>query len=288
MLHIKKNCVRYIKMRFTRANEKRLYFALAFIVLIKHKQNKSAIYKTVNLKVKLKYSLKCLRSQSAPCLPPSWCEILSSKEWKGNVLFVTGNKIFQKVYQHDSTGKLSATPKAPVSQSRPKERLTEADSAKRRRRAPGDWWLVNNVAEDLENVSSKPQQLHPKRPEPKKERKKQSKQSKSPRLGVPKNGNTAVSLKPLGGAPVPPLTAKSPITPKTVKRSLATFRDIFASVIESSTVDRRRTNRCNVRSRPSEEICVAGSNTHAADNSPDNQETTRDSRYQLHDMQGKA
>uniref|UniRef100_A0AAX7UJW7 Uncharacterized protein n=1 Tax=Astatotilapia calliptera TaxID=8154 RepID=A0AAX7UJW7_ASTCA len=54
-------------------------------------------------------------------------------------------------------------------------------------------------------------------------------------LGVPKNGNTAVSLKPLGGAPVPPLTAKSPITPKTVKRSLATFRDIFASVIESST-----------------------------------------------------
>lgn len=58
-------------MRFTRANEKRLYFALAFIVLIKHKQNKSVIYKTVNLKIKLKYSLKCLRSQSAPCLPPS-------------------------------------------------------------------------------------------------------------------------------------------------------------------------------------------------------------------------
>uniref|UniRef100_A0A3P9D5V2 Uncharacterized protein n=1 Tax=Maylandia zebra TaxID=106582 RepID=A0A3P9D5V2_9CICH len=38
---------------------------------------------------------------------------------------------------------------------------------------------------------------------------------------------TSISLKPLGGAPVPPLTAKSPITPKTVKRSLATFRDIF-------------------------------------------------------------
>uniref|UniRef100_A0A3Q3CUQ4 Titin-like n=1 Tax=Haplochromis burtoni TaxID=8153 RepID=A0A3Q3CUQ4_HAPBU len=194
----------------------------------------------------------------------------------------SGNEIFQKVYQHDSTGKLSATPKAPVSQSRPKERLTEADSAKRRRRAPGEWWLANNVAEDLENMSSKPQQLHPKRPKPKKERKKQSKQSKSPRLGVPKNGNTAVSLKPLGGAPVPPLTAKSLITPKTVKRSMATFKDLFASVIESSTVDRRQTNRCNVRSRPSEEICVAGSNTHAADNSPDNQETTRDSRSQVH------
>lgn len=164
----------------------------------------------------------------------------------------------------------------------------EADSAKRRRRAPGEWWLVNNVAEDLENMSSKPQQLHPKWPEPKKERKKQSKQSKSPRLGLPKNGNTAISLKPLGGAPVPPLTAKSLITPKTVKRSLATFKDIFASVLESSTVDRRQTNKCNVRSRPFEEICVAGSNTHAADNSPDNQETTRDSRYQLHDMQGKA
>lgn len=195
------------------------------------------------------------------------------------LFFVAGDRIFQRVYHHNSNEKLSVTPKTPVSGRQSKERV----AAKRRSRAPGNWWMVNNMSADLENTCSQPQQLHqlhPKGSKPNKERKKPSKQSKSPRLGVPKNGNAAVLLKPLGGAPVPPLKPKSLLTPKTVKRSLATFKDIFTSVTESPTVvgsrDRRQTNRCNV------------SNPDPAHNSPDNQEAPQDSRYKSENMQGKA
>ncbi|XP_030612588.1 uncharacterized protein LOC115799515 isoform X4 [Archocentrus centrarchus] len=197
----------------------------------------------------------------------------------------SGGRIFQRVYHHNSNEKLSVTPEAPVSQRQPKEQLTEANPAKRRRRVPGNWWVANSMDADLENRSSQPQQLHPKGPKPNKERKKPSKQSRSPRLGVPKNGNAAVLLKPLGGAPVPPLKPKSLLTPKTVKRSLATFKDIFTSVTESPTVvssrGRRQTNRCNVTPRPDEKICVAYSNTDTAHSSPDNQEASQDSRSQV-------
>ncbi|XP_008295691.1 neurofilament heavy polypeptide isoform X2 [Stegastes partitus] len=163
----------------------------------------------------------------------------------------SGGQLFQRVYHHTPDKKLSSTPAAPAFSKQPKE-LREAEPSKRRRKPPGSWWMVDDMAEDLESVSSQPQQLHPEQPKPRKDRKKQSKQSKSPGLGIPKNGNMAASPKPPGGAPVPPLNAMPLSTPKTVKRSLATFKDIFTSVAETPTVvsnrSARQKNKRNVRS----------------------------------------
>ncbi|XP_035511537.1 nucleolar protein dao-5 isoform X2 [Morone saxatilis] len=166
----------------------------------------------------------------------------------------SGDQVFQRVYHHVSNKKMPITP-PPASPRRPREQLSAAERGKRRRKPPSNWWTVNGLSEDVESISSQPQQLEPK---PRKDRKKQSKQSRSPGLGTPKTGNVAVSPTPLGGAPVPPLKVNPLSTPKTVKRSLATFKDIFSS--ESPTVVRNReagqNNKCKVTARPVVEVSV--------------------------------
>ncbi|KAM6971584.1 uncharacterized protein LKV04_017146 [Tautogolabrus adspersus] len=143
----------------------------------------------------------------------------------------TGDQVFPRVYQHVSTEKQChpVTP-APTTPRRAKEQLTTAESETRRRRRPGNWWTVDGLTEEADNISSKPQQG------PKKESKKKSKQSRGSKLGTPKNGNVAVSSKPPEGAAVPPLKGKPLSAPKTVKRSLAMFKDIFTSAAETPTV----------------------------------------------------
>ncbi|XP_060920810.1 titin homolog [Labrus mixtus] len=147
----------------------------------------------------------------------------------------TGEEVFHRVYHHVSTEKQYVTP-APTTPRRPREQLRTAESDKRRRKRPGNWWAVDGPTEEAENISSKPQQ----EPKPKKERKKESKQSRGSKLGAPKNGNVAVSSKPPEGAAVPPLKGKPLSALKTVKRSLATFEDIFTSAAETSTVESSR------------------------------------------------
>lgn len=166
---------------------------------------------------------------------------------------LTGDQVFQRVYHHVSNEKLSITPAA-----------VSPRGSSRRRKYPGNWWAVDGTSKDVESISSQPQQQEPK---PRKERKKQSKQSRSPRLGTPKNGNVAVSSKPLGGAPVPLLKVKPLSTPKSVKRSLA------------------QNNRRKVTERPAEEVtvtdCTALSMTDAGESSsPPDHEDPQDSKYQ--------
>ncbi|XP_051267354.1 nucleolar protein dao-5 isoform X2 [Dicentrarchus labrax] len=200
----------------------------------------------------------------------------------------SGDQVFQRVYHHVSNKKMPITP-PPASPRRPREQLSAAERGKRRRKAPSNWWMVDGLSEDVESISSQPQQLEPK---PRKERKKQSKQSRSPGLGTPTTGNVAVSSTPLGVAPVPPLKVKPLSIPKTVKRSLATFKDIFASVTESPTVVQNRqaglNNKCKVTARPVVEVsvtdCTALNKTDenilsmdaGESNSPPNQEPPQD------------
>ncbi|GAA6214990.1 microtubule-associated protein 1B-like [Lates japonicus] len=157
----------------------------------------------------------------------------------------SGDQVFQRVYQHVSNDKKSSTP-APVTPRRPQEQLRAAE-LQRRRKPPGNWWMANGTSDDRESISSQPQQFNPKEPKPHKERKKHG---RSPRLGTPKNGNMAVSSKPPGGAHVSPVKVKPLSTPKTIKRSLATFKDIFTSSAETPAVvsrkDTGRNNRRNV------------------------------------------
>ncbi|XP_032359544.1 uncharacterized protein si:ch211-161h7.4 isoform X2 [Etheostoma spectabile] len=153
----------------------------------------------------------------------------------------SGQQVFQRVYHHVSHEKLS-TP-APVSPRGPREQLLSEESARRRRKPPGNWWAVDNRSEEVESISSPPQKL--------------SKQNRS-RLGTPKNGNMAVTSKPLGGSLVPLLKPTPLLTPKTVKRSLATFKDIFTTVTETPTVvsskDAGQKKRCKVTAPRAEAV----------------------------------
>lgn len=102
------------------------------------------------------------------------------------------------------------------------------------------------MTEDMESISSEPQQLNPKEPKPRKERNPRTKQSRSPELWTSKKGNAAVSSKPPGGAPVTSLKPRQLLAPKTVKHSLATFKEIFTSATESP-VDKSDAGQKNIR-----------------------------------------
>lgn len=153
--------------------------------------------------------------------------------------------------------------------------------------------MVDGILRDVENINSQPRQEEPK---PRKERKKQSKQSRSAGLGTPKNGNVVDSFRPLGEAPVPSLKVKPLSPPKTVKRSLATFKNIFASAAETPTVvgssEAGQNNRLKVTACPAVEVTVtdytAVGNTEEAilsmnageSNDLPNQEGQQDSNFQ--------
>lgn len=204
----------------------------------------------------------------------------------------SGDQVFQTVYHHIPTEKMSKTA-APVSPRGSMEQLGAAEPERRRRKPPGNWWMANGQAEDVKSISSQPQQQEPK---PRKERRKQSKQSRSPGLGIPKNGNMALLSKPLAGAPVPPPLS----APKTVKRSLATFKDIFSSATETpSSSSSRKAGQHDgrkVSAHPAVEVTVTDCTTlskndeeilsmDAGDcNSPPNHVALQDSKCQSEHM----
>ncbi|XP_029314178.1 proteoglycan 4 isoform X2 [Cottoperca gobio] len=168
--------------------------------------------------------------------------VLSHRDLSHN----SGEQVFQRVYHNVSITRAPAGPTAP------REQLRAAEPDRRRRKAPGSWWTVNDMYENTESISSPPQQQEPK---PHQERKPRSKRRRSPRLGTPKNGNMAVSSKPLGGAPVPLPKLRPLSTRKTVKRSLAPSTD--TSVTETTNVGSTETgqkSRRKVTSRPAEEV----------------------------------
>ncbi|XP_034416256.1 uncharacterized protein si:ch211-161h7.4 [Cyclopterus lumpus] len=155
----------------------------------------------------------------------------------------SGDQVFQRVYHHASNKKLSSP--APISPRGRQDTLSESE--RRRRKPPGSWWKVEDMCENVESISSQQQG-----PGPRKESKTVSKR-------IPKNSKMAVPSKPQGGAPVSLLELKPTSAPKTVKRSLATFKDIFASVTETPVAvgNRRescRKNRRKVTARPAEEV----------------------------------
>lgn len=114
------------------------------------------------------------------------------------------------------------------------------------------------MSEDVESVSSQPQQLNPKEPKPRRERKTLSKQSRSAQLGTPKKGNTEVLSKPPGGAPVVPLKPKR--APETVNH-MAIFKDVFTSATKSSAaINKKETGQNNRR-----EVTVCPADNCAAD-----------------------
>ncbi|XP_062297920.1 glutamic acid-rich protein [Scomber scombrus] len=168
----------------------------------------------------------------------------------------SGDQIFQRVYHHSH----SSAPASPISPGRPSEQLGTTKTDKRRRKPPSQRWKADNMSEDVESVSSQPQQLNPKEPKPRKERKTRSKQSRSAQLGTPKKGNTAVLPKPPGGAPVVHLTPRR--APETVKH-MAIFKDIFTSATESSAaINKRETgqnNRYEVTACPAEDSAAEDS-----------------------------
>ncbi|XP_061569607.1 uncharacterized protein si:ch211-161h7.4 isoform X2 [Cololabis saira] len=161
----------------------------------------------------------------------------------------SGRELFQRVYHHTPSEKVSTTPAAPVSPRKAKEQLREAEEGKRRRNPPGNWW-ESNVSDNSESSALPAEQLKRKGTKAQQQRRKQSKKRNSARLGIPKNGKVAIPSIPAGGAPRSPRLS----APKTVKRSLATFKDIFSSAVEGLTVVSSRgahqSGRSNAPSHP--------------------------------------
>ncbi|KAK2859504.1 hypothetical protein Q5P01_004124 [Channa striata] len=183
----------------------------------------------------------------------------------------SGNQVFQKVYQHVSADKMPRTPR------RPQQEVGDEAAEKRTRKPPGSWWLVEGKSEDGEQSLLQSQHLHHKKPTPCKKQKNLSKRSRSIRLRSPKNGNVSVSPKPLGGATAPCLKPQRLSASKSVKNSLAFFKDIFTSETETAvnSGDVCQSNRQNDPAHPAEEVSVFLQNL----------ETPTDSRYHSEDTQ---
>ncbi|XP_071184022.1 muscle M-line assembly protein unc-89 isoform X3 [Salvelinus alpinus] len=117
-----------------------------------------------------------------------------------------------------------------VTPSRQWHQAREAPEKRRRRKAPWNSCVPNNPPENADSTSSVPQQPQPyhKKPSPPQPQSnpKTCKVARSKFLGPSQNGNTASSTR-LGVHT--PLKRKDLYTPKTVKRSLATFGAIFSS-----------------------------------------------------------
>ncbi|XP_035474506.1 uncharacterized protein si:ch211-161h7.4 isoform X2 [Scophthalmus maximus] len=211
----------------------------------------------------------------------------------------SGDRVIQKVYHRTSNEKLSNTP-APVRPERPPEPLTAVDPEKRTRITPRSWWTVNDMSKEEQSISSLPQLPRLKEPKSgeKTNKRSKTKPSRSPGLRTPKNGNVTARLKPLGGAHVLLQKLKPMCTPKTVKRSLATFKDIFMSASETPTTVSGRNasqrNTLSVAACTAEEAPATypvtqgraeedGNNVNAGEfrstqNSPPNQDVLRDDR----------
>ncbi|XP_068160305.1 neurofilament heavy polypeptide [Antennarius striatus] len=168
-----------------------------------------------------------------------------------------GDQLFQRVYHNVSHEKMSGKPALDILRGPTEE--SRGVPEKRRRKPPSNWWKSNDVPEDVQNTSLQTlqQELKPRK-------KKKAQQSRSSGLGVPKNGNMAASLKPAGGTPASPLKVVPLSAPKTVKRSLATFKDIFTSDAETPAVGNRqaaRKNKHKIVASPAVEVTVTDCTT---------------------------
>ncbi|XP_056155841.1 serine/arginine repetitive matrix protein 1 [Lampris incognitus] len=112
------------------------------------------------------------------------------------------------------------------------DKLQVPVSEKRRRRPPGNWWAANDRPTDAVIVSSHPPRHNPNYHKTREAGRKWSNSQKSFALETPKNDNVEVSAKPAEGA-VLPLKLKSVNTPKTVRRSVDTCKDIFTNATET-------------------------------------------------------
>lgn len=161
-----------------------------------------------------------------------------------------------QVYQHGTRKGRSSTPTA-ASPEKSQEQPGQEEREKRRRRPPGNWWKVEGSSNDVESGSSQPEWFKVKRSE---ERKKRRTQIKSSRLNTPQNGNVSISPIPPEGTPTPLLRAKPTLTPKSLKRSLATFKDIITSATETPAIrgckETVLNNKRMVTSSPAVEIAV--------------------------------
>lgn len=136
----------------------------------------------------------------------------------------TGDQLFQRVY-HNPSVKSASTP-ASTSGAVRREQPQESGADKRRRKRPCDWWVVGSQVEEVSPLPP-PQQLKPVKGG------KKVRQNKALGLGSPRNGNVAVSSKPLGGAPGPSRKVKAASAREAVKRSLAPVMDSFPTAAES-------------------------------------------------------
>lgn len=199
----------------------------------------------------------------------------------------TDIQLFQKV-RHVTSEKKSRSAAASLKKSRKQPRPEEPQ--KRRRRPTSNWWMVKGSPDDVESSSTQPQRQEVRR---RKERTKKPKQTKSPGLKTPKNNNVSISPIPPEGAPTPHLGAKPVSAPKTVKRSLATFKEIFTSAAETPAV--RGHGKATLNNghmvRTSSAECAGEDDTptvismDAGDfKSPDNQEPPENSKNQSDNM----
>lgn len=159
----------------------------------------------------------------------------------------TGCQVFQKTNQHGTGGKKSSRPTAATPKKSEEQQPEPEEPESRRRRPPGNWWRVGGSSEDVENSYVKRRE----------ERKKQLKQTEPK---TPHGFIVSISPIPPEEAPIPLLRAKPASAPKTVKRSLATFKDIFTSTTETPAVRGGRkkivNNKHMVTSSPADEITV--------------------------------
>ncbi|KAK6299449.1 hypothetical protein J4Q44_G00294820 [Coregonus suidteri] len=171
-----------------------------------------------------------------------------------------GEKVFDWLYnrtpkckpQSDATPTNITPHSATVTPSRQQHQAREAPEKRssRRRKAPVNWWETNNPPENAGRTFSFPQQPQPypktpspHQPQPNPKTRKVVRSKSKPRpvrtrpaksLRPPQNGNTASSPRP--GAVQTLVKRKDLSTPKTVKRSLATFGAIFSSGREALPV----------------------------------------------------
>lgn len=203
----------------------------------------------------------------------------------------TGIQAFQEVYQHGISKKKASRPTA-ATLKKSEEQPGLEEPEKRRRRPPGKWWKTQGSSDDADSDSPQPQWLNVKRSV---DRKKQPKQIKSPGLKTPKSGNVSISPIPPEGALTPLLSAKPSSAPKTVKRSLATFKDIFTSATQTPAARGCRktvvNNKHMVTSSPAFEITVPESTAGGEDlmaagdsKSPNNKKSPENSKNQSDNM----
>lgn len=182
----------------------------------------------------------------------------------------TGCQVFQKIYQQNTGGKRSSRPTAATPKKSEEQQPEPEEPESRRRRPPGNWWRVEGSSEDVKH---------------REERKKQLKQTE---LKTPHGFIVSISPIPPEEAPIPLLRAKRASAPKTVKRSLATFKDIFTSTTETPAARGRRkkilNNKHMLTSSPADEITVPECMNAGGSKSPNNQKPPENSKSHLDNM----